>query len=545
MDIVNIINLAGGLGLFLFGMRYMSDGINQVAGTSLKRLLEKLTNNRFKGFLLGLLVTTIIQSSSATTVMLMGFLNAGIMTLLQASAVILGAHIGTTITAVLIAIDVSAIAPICIFIGIVMIMFCKKSTKRNIGQIILGFGILFFGLKYMSGDSAMGVLKTSAAFKSFIMKANNPLVGLLVGGLMCAILQSSSASIGVLQALALQGLMPMNFAIYLIIGVNVGSAMPLLLSSIGAKTNAKRAAFIYFIFDVVGMLIFTPLAILTPYTSFLTNLSANGSVQVASGHIIFKVVTAIILLPFVKYIVKLSETVIKRKEHDSDFRFLYIDPLHLGNTTSSVAQVSSEIVRMAGIVRENLELSIQAFNNGTLEHAHLIRENEEKINWLNSNISDFAITLTAQPLSPHNSEYVGKLFHVLIDLERIGDHAMNILERTERTIEDNLAFSEYGMADVRKIYDVVIKIYDLSIDAFFKEDLTVSQKTEIQGLIKETQDMITKALDDHVVRLREGICHTAQGVIFTKLLQDLDRTGDHSYNIAKLAKKDKELISQL
>ncbi|MFR6512245.1 MAG: Na/Pi cotransporter family protein, partial [Eubacterium sp.] len=226
MGISNIINLIGGLGLFLFGMRHMSDGLNQVAGNKMKVLLEKLTRNRFKGFLLGVLVTAVIQSSSATTVMLMGFLNAGIMDLAQATGVIIGANIGTTVTAILIAIDVSAIAPICIIIGVVMSMFCKKQTQKYIGQIILGFGILFFGLKYMSGDSAMGALKDSEAFQSFITSANNPFLGLVIGIIMCSVLQSSSAAIGVLQVLALQGLMPLNFAIYLIIGVNVGSATP-------------------------------------------------------------------------------------------------------------------------------------------------------------------------------------------------------------------------------------------------------------------------------------------------------------------------------
>ena len=289
MGISNIINLIGGLGLFLFGMRHMSDGLNQVAGNKMKVLLEKLTRNRFKGFLLGVLVTAVIQSSSATTVMLMGFLNAEIMDLFQATGVIIGANIGTTITAVLIAIDVSVIAPFCIFLGAAVALFSKKQSQKYIGQIILGFGILFFGLKYMSGDSAMGVLKSSEAFQHFITTANNPILGLLIGIAICSVLQSSSAAIGVLQVLALQGVMPMNFAIYLIIGINVGSATPLFLSAIGAKTNAKRAAVIYFIFDFVGMLIFTPVAMFTPFAKWITTLSDNGSVQVAAAHIIFKV----------------------------------------------------------------------------------------------------------------------------------------------------------------------------------------------------------------------------------------------------------------
>ena len=364
MGLVNIINLLGGLGLFLFGMKYMSEGLNQVAGNKMKDLLERLTRNRFKGFLLGVLVTAIIQSSSATTVMVMGFLNAGIMDLFQATGVIIGANIGTTITAVLIAIDVSAIAPICIFIGTVMSMFCKKQTQRYIGQIILGFGILFFGLKYMSGSDAMGVLKTSEAFKAFITKADNPLLGLIIGFVMCSVLQSSSASIGVLQALAMTSaeLMPMRFAIYLIIGINLGSAMPLFISAIGAKTNAKRAAVIYFIFDFVGMLIFTPIALLIPqYTQWITTLSDNGSVQIAIAHIIFKVVTALFLLPFVTLIVKLSEKIIKPKEHDTRLRFEFIDRKIVDNTMSTSLQIGREVERMARLVRNNFSIACESF----------------------------------------------------------------------------------------------------------------------------------------------------------------------------------------
>lgn len=545
MGINNIINLLGGLGLFLFGMKYMSDGLSQVAGNKMKSLLEKLTRNRFKGFLLGVLVTAIIQSSSATTVMLMGFLNAGIMDLAQATGVIIGANIGTTITAVLIAIDVSFIAPFCIFIGAAIALFSKKQTQRYIGQIILGFGILFFGLKYMSGDSAMGVLKTSEAFQSFITKANNPILGLLIGIVMCSVLQSSSASIGVLQVLAMQGIMPMSFAIYLIIGINVGSAMPLFLSAIGAKTNAKRAAVIYFLFDLVGMVIFMPVAMFTPYADWLTTVSDKGAVQVAAGHIVFKVVTAVVLLPFVKAIVKISEKLVVEKEHETNMRFQYIDKKTSTNQFSTALQIGSEVERMAKLVRENFILACDGFLNADIANQRKIKENEELINWLNHSISDFLVTVTSQTLSGDVSEYLGKLFHTITDLERIGDHALNIMERTSAALENNIGFTNAGLAEFKEIYDLDLELFDHSIAAFVNKRLPDDEEHLLHYMEDRIDALTIQAQDNHVERLREKKCHTSSGVIFTKALQDLERVGDHSYNIAWAARKDKDLIRQI
>ncbi len=548
MGITNIISLLGGLGLFLFGMKYMSDGLNQVAGKKMKLLLEKLTRNRFKGFLLGVLVTAVIQSSSATTVMLMGFLNAGIMDLAQATGVIIGANIGTTITAVLIAIDVSAIAPFCIFIGTVMALFSKKQTQKFIGQIILGFGVLFFGLKYMSGPEAMGVLKTSTAFQTFITKADNPILGLLIGFIMCSVLQSSSASIGVLQALAMTSasLMPMKFAIYLIIGINVGSAMPLFLSAIGAKTNAKRAAVIYFIFDFVGMLIFTPVALIFPqYAEWITTLSDNGSVQVAIAHIIFKVVTAFVMLPFIKWVVKLSEVIIKPKEHDTRLRFEFIDKKISDNPISTALQIGSEVERMARLVRHNFVIACEGFLVMDNSKQRELEENEELINWLNHNISDFMITVTSKEITGDVSEYLGKMFHVITDLERIGDHAQNIMGRVTTAKEENYAISDSGIAEFKEIYEVDLELLDRALGAFTNKHLTDAEEHQLHYL-EDTIDYLTlQAQDNHVQRLREKKCHTSSGVIFTKALQDLERVGDHSYNIAWAARIDKNLIRQI
>lgn len=545
MGIKNIIYLFGGLGLFLFGMKYMSEAINQVAGNKMKNLLEKLTSNRIKGFFLGVIVTVIIQSSSATTVMLMGFLNAGIMTLAQATGVIIGANIGTTITAVLIALDVSAIAPICIFVGAVMALFSKKLNRKYIGQVILGFGILFFGLKTMSGDDAMGVLKTSAAFQGFITHANNPLLGLIIGILMCSVLQSSSAAIGVLQMLALKGLMPIDFAIYLIIGINVGSATPLFLSSIGAKTNAKRAALVYFIFDFVGMLIFTPLALFTPFDSWIASLSADGSVQVAAAHIIFKVVTALVLLPFVQVVVKISEKLIPEKEHESEMRFNYIDVKVLDNPMATSQEVVAEVNRMAQVVRENIGLAADAFINSDTSGERDILDNEELINWLNHSISDFLVNITSHELNADVSERIVRVLHTITDLERIGDHALNILERTKDAKSSELNFSEAAMQEFENVYKDVLELYDRSVDAFKNGRLTDAEGHELHMLEDGIDRKTGEAQDNHVQRLREKKCSTKSGVVFTKVMQDLERMGDHAYNIAWSARRDKQLIHSI
>ena len=545
MSINNIINLLGGLGLFLFGMKYMSEGLNQVAGTRMKNLLEKLTRNRFKGFLLGVLVTAVIQSSSATTVMLMGFLNAGIMDLAQATGVIIGANIGTTVTAVLIAIDVSAIAPLCIVTGAGMALFAKKQKQRYIGQIILGFGILFFGLKYMSGDNAMGVLKTNEAFQGFITSFNNPLLGILIGFLVCSVLQSSSAAIGVLQVLALSGGIPLNLAIYLIIGINIGSATPLFLSAIGAKTNAKRAAFIYFIFNFI-LVFLTPVAYFNPFINWVEKISGgNGSVEVAICHILFKVITALVLLPFVPQIVKLSEMVFKPREHETAMRFTYIDKKITENTTATVLQIGSEVERMAKLVRANFVMACEGYLKGSLEDEQKIRDNEELINWLNHNISDFMVTVCSHSIPAEASEYIGKLFHVITDLERIGDHAENILNRTKVTIESQIEFSDESRDEVEELYEKVLELFDRSMGAFVNKKLTDEEEHQLHAL-EDTIDTLTlNAQDNHVQRLKEKKCHTSAGVVYTKLLQDLERVGDHSYNIAWAARKDKNLIRQI
>ena len=322
--------------------------------------------------------------------------------------------------------------------------------------------------------------------------------------------------------------------------------MPLFLSAIGAKTNAKRAAVIYFMFDFVGMLIFTPLAMFVPqYMQWITTLSDNGSVQVAIAHIIFKVVTAVFLLPFVPLLVKFSEIIIKPKEHDTRLRFEFIDTKVDDNPVTISLQIGSEVERMARIVRMNFCVACESFLKMDDSQKHTISENEELINWLNHHISDYMITVTSRQLTPEVSEYIGKLFHVITDLERIGDHALNLMERIETAKSNDLVFTKQGLDEFKQIYELDLELLDRSIGAFLNKQLTDDEEHQLH-YIEDTIDYLTlQAQDNHVKRLREKKCHTASGVIFTKALQDLERVGDHSYNIAWAARIDKKLIRQI
>ena len=311
MKLTNLLELMSGLSCFLFGMKYMGDGLQSAAGPKMREMLEKLTRNKIMGFLLGMFVTCAIQSSAATTVMVMGFLNASMMDLAQATGVIFGANLGTTVTSILIALDVSAISPICIFIGTLMILYGKKSDTKRIGQVVLVFGFLFMGLHTMSG--AMAFLRTNAAFQSVIIKINSPLLGLLIGILMAAIIQSSSAAVGIVQALALQGLMPLHLASFLICGINIGSSVPPILSAISARNNAKRAAVIYTIFNIAGALIIVPLTLFTPYISVVAGLIDAPAFQVSLLHIIFKVLAAVVLLPLTDRVVELTYYIVPKQ----------------------------------------------------------------------------------------------------------------------------------------------------------------------------------------------------------------------------------------
>ena len=533
MTVSNIVELLGGLGAFLFGMKYMGDGLELAAGSKMKDLLEKLTRNKILGFLLGTFVTVVIQSSSATTVMVMGFINAGIMDLAQATGVIFGANIGTTITSILIALDVSAIAPFCICVGAFMMLYTKKARLKHIGQVILGFGLLFQGLHTMS--AAMKPLGQVVWFQSFIMNAKNPILGILVGALICAVIQSSSAAVGIVQALALQGLMPLHFASYLICGINIGSAMPTILASMSARNNAKRAAMIYLIYNVVGCVVMTPVTMLTPYTDLIERLIPDPMFQVSVVHILFKVVAAAILLPCTNLVVKLTYKLIPKQKHEDAARLEFIDVNLVGNPSVSLLQIRSEVDRMAKLVEENLSLAMECILSGEPRHAETITENEGVIDYLTDAISDYLVKFNVQELSTTDANYVRRVFQVLSDLERIGDYAEHLLHLSERCTEKSLTYSDTARQEVSDMYDNVKQLYSAAVARFHAQDLGIDSLKHLARLERENRKKAKQAQQNHMDRLRAGECSAEAGIMFGEVLTSLNRVGGHSINIAEAA----------
>lgn len=533
MSISNIISLLGGLGAFLFGMKYMGDGLEMAAGSKMKDLLEKLTRNRFLGFLLGVLVTVVIQSSSATTVMVMGFINAGIMDLAQATGVIFGANIGTTITSVLIALDVSGIAPFCLFLGAFLMLYSKKKQTKHIGQIILGFGLLFQGLHTMSG--AMKPLKDVIWFQDFIMNAQNPMLGILVGAVLCAVIQSSSAAVGILQALAMQGLMPLYFASFLICGVNIGSAMPTILASMNARNNAKRAAMIYLINNVVGAVIMTVVTLAFPYTQFIEGIIPDPMFQVSVVHIIFKVVSAAVLLPLTNQVVKLTYLLVPKQKHEDACRLEYIDVHLVSSPSVTLLQIRNEVERMAELVRTNIQLSTSALLSSRVADAKPIEDNEAVIDYLTDAISDFLVKLNVREMNDGDAQYVNRVFQTLSDLERIGDYAEKLLHLTEQQEEKKVIYSASALQELAVINDNATQLFDNAVAGFYRQDVHLDQLKRMAKTQRQLRKLTNQSQLNHMERLRTGQCSVEAGILFGEILNSLSRIGGHSINIAEAA----------
>lgn len=533
MSISNIISLLGGLGAFLFGMKYMGDGLEMAAGSKMKDLLEKLTRNRFLGFLLGVLVTVVIQSSSATTVMVMGFINAGIMDLAQATGVIFGANIGTTITSVLIALDVSGIAPFCLFLGAFLMLYSKKKQTKHIGQIILGFGLLFQGLHTMSG--AMKPLKDVIWFQDFIMNAKNPMLGILVGAVLCAVIQSSSAAVGILQALAMQGLMPLYFASFLICGVNIGSAMPTILASMNARNNAKRAAMIYLINNVVGAVIMTVVTLAFPYTQFIESIIPDPMFQVSVVHIIFKVVSAAVLLPLTNQVVKLTYLLVPKQKHEDACRLEYIDVHLVSSPSVTLLQIRNEVERMAELVRTNIQLSTSALLSSRVADAKPIEDNEAVIDYLTDAISDFLVKLNVREMNDGDAQYVNRVFQTLSDLERIGDYAEKLLHLTEQQEEKKVVYSASALQELAVINDNATQLFDNAVAGFYRQDVHLDQLKRMAKTQRQLRKLTNQSQLNHMERLRTGQCSVEAGILFGEILNSLSRIGGHSINIAEAA----------
>lgn len=416
--------------MFLFGMKLMGDGLELVAGSRLKGLLEKITSNPLLGILVGVVVTGAIQSSSATTVMVVGFLNAGLLKLEQSVYIIMGANIGTTVTSFLIGLKINAIAPVLIFIGVIFVVFIKKKFLQHLGMVIVGFGILFTGMEGMS--SAMVPLREMPAFRELMVKFSNPVLGILAGAVLTAVIQSSSASVGIIQALAASGAVTLPGVIFILFGQNIGTCATAMLASIGTNRAGKRAAMMHLMFNVIGTILFIPICLLLHYPEFIMRLTDNPEMQISYAHIGFNIVTTVIMFPFAQLLVKLSQKLIPGKDSEyEEMRLHFLDERILGTPSIAVAQVIKEVERMAHIARNNFQLAMLTFFAPNKESQQLIKQNEQVMNYLNHNITSYLVKIHAMDLTEEDSRVVGNLFHVVNDLERVGDHAENILEYGE------------------------------------------------------------------------------------------------------------------
>ncbi len=542
MTITQLLPLFAGIGLFLYGITAMGDGLEYAAGSKLKKILGALTKNRFIAVLMGALVTAIIQSSTATTVMVVGFVNAGLMTLAQAVGVIMGANIGTTVTSVLIAMDLTAIAPIALFVGVFMVLFVKKDFVKNIAQVIAGFGMLFWGMNTMS--TAMEPLRDSPVFVDMMTSFNNPLIGILIGVVVTVVIQSSSASVGILQALAIQGLVPIDLAIYILLGQNIGTCLTALLSAAGTKTNSKRTAIIHLLFNVIGSAIFLLITMFTPYTSLLERISDNVSVQISAAHIIFNVVSTIVLFPFANVLIKIACIFVPHKEaEDSKLEFKFYDEHLLSAPPVAVEQIGKEVVRMAYLARDNFDRSANALIKNDTSKIEKIKSVEEVINFLNHGITRQLVKINALELDYNDAKYIGRLFHVVNDIERIGDHAVNLSEAMTVRNSEKLEISDEAVAELETMRKCVIELLDASIVTFEKQEITVEEAKNIESLETASDNLKVRYQDSHLRRLNEEHCETRAGMMFVNTLIDFERVGDHAKNIAfAVGKKPNEKV---
>ena len=518
----------GGLGLFLYGMKLMSDGLENIAGEKLKSILEKITSNKIMGVLVGTIVTAIIQSSSAITVMVVSFVNAGLMTLGQATGVILGSNIGTTITAQMVSLKLEVIAPIFIGIGAIVIVITKKKKVKDLAYIALGFGILFMGMGLMS--SSLKPVSELAIFNKFILLVGkNSILGVLIGILITAILQSSSATTGILVALAVSGNLDMSVAFPIILGCNIGTCITAILAGLTANRIAKKAALLHLFFNIFGTILFLPFSDkVVMIVQYLT--PDNVARQVANAHTIFNVVITIFILPISKYFVKLVNKILPDDGRRQVCGAIYLDKKLLETPIVASTQVVKETIRMAEIARNNFQLAMQSFFYGNDEDIKNVYENENIINMLEKEITEYLIALSQHNLPEENAELVSEVYHTINDIERIGDHAENIVELAINKINNNIQLSDEALKEVEEISKATLESVDIAIRCFKKRE---SNDEIMVNEIEERIDILEKSFrNNNIMRLNSRQCYANAGVMFFDLLSNLERIGDHANNIA-------------
>ncbi len=532
MNITEIFMLCGGLALFLYGMSLMSDGFEKTAGDRLRGWLESLTSNRLRGVLVGAGVTAVIQSSSATTVMVVGFVNASLMTLKQAIGVIMGANIGTTVTGLIIAVKLTAIAPVVLLAGVIMILLVKKRSVQNIGYVAAGFGMLFLGMTLMA--NSLESLKEMTWFLNLITRMSNPLLGVLVGAALTAVIQSSSAFTGILIALAFQGLITMDAAFPLVLGSNIGTCITAALASIGTSTNAKRAAFMHFAFNLGGTILFLLLSIVINWPDAMRAIAGPETQwQLSFFHVLFNVTSTILVLPFSDKIVWIAEKLIPMHEDEAmkERKLKFVDERTFMTPALIVPQLTKELQRMMELVLKNLTCATDAFVNMDDSEGNALREREGIINFLTHQLTHLLVKASSYELSLHDHEIIGEMYHTITDLERIGDHAENIIEYVEIAVKNKLIFTPSGLVEIRQMVDEVVKLYELCTHAYLERDFSrIGEANRIESGIDRMEETFKK---NHIQRLNEGDCSPHSSMLFTDLLTDLERVGDHSFNLMK------------
>ena len=526
--------MAGGLGLFLFGMELMSDSIEKVAGAKLRRILEIFTTNRFMGMIVGIIFTGIIQSSSACTVMVVSFVNSGLMNLYQAAGVILGANIGTTITSQLVSFNLSKIAPLILLVGVVVMMFTKKEKVRKVAEVVVGFGILFVGLSTMS--QAMANMKNEPQVVNLLMSLKNPFLATLMGFALTAVIQSSSVTVSIVLLLANQDLLPLPITLYIILGCNIGACATAMLASMTGKKDAKRAALIHLLFNIIGtVIIYIALFVAgDQIVELIKSISADNGRFVANAHTLIKIAQVIMLFPFTGWLVKMTYLIVPGEDQKVGYResyqLKYIGDKVVFNPATAVVEVVKELERMASLAEENLNRAMNALITLDEEDIEEVYEVEKNINFLNHAITDYLVKINQTTLPIEDLNSLGALFHVVNDIERIGDHAENVADAARQRKEEGVSISKEAQKELGDMLEMVNKIIRYAVEMFAKSDETHMQ--EIITLEDQVDEKERELQKKHVERLTKGECSPEAGMIFSDIVSGLERVADHATNIA-------------
>ena len=523
----------GGLGLFLLGMHQMGDGMEKAAGARMRNILEAVTSNRVMGTLVGILFCAVIQSSSATTVMVVSFVNAGMMNLYQAAGVIFGANIGTTVTSQLVSFNLSAYAPVILFVGVLMTQFVKNDRVKKIGEVILGFGVLFMGLDIMSGS--MSNMKDSPLVAEFLSSLTNPFLGVLLGTVITAIIQSSSVTVSILLLMAQQGLMELPICFYILLGCNIGACMSALLASLNGNKNAKRAALIHLFFNIIGtIIIFLILTFAGDLVLHLLQIISGPEPGrcVANAHTLFKISQVIMLLPFTKGIVKLTYLAVPGEDENADVEceLLYIGKKTVFSPTTAVIEVVRELEHMGTLAYENLNRGLDALITLNQDEINKIYEVEKQINFMNHAITNYLVKISQMTLPIDDSKSIGALFHVVNDIERIGDHAENLADSAQTRIKEQIAFSDTALEELREMGSRVNTILKYAMDMFANN--TREHLHDIMTLEDSIDEMERELQKHHIERLTKNECSAAAGMVFSDTISGFERVADHATNIA-------------